>query len=104
MVNHNPLFLKNIRSASEILINALSDENSRICVQVDADCDGFTSSALLLNYIHAVFPSAISKFYYNFHKTKAHGIDVEYIQPGTTLVIAPDSSSNEYEIHQTLAE
>lgn len=73
-------------------------------MQIDSDCDGYTSSALLLNYIYARFPSAINKFYYNFHSGKTHGIDIESIQPGTTLVVVPDASSNEYEIHKKLSD
>ena len=71
-------------------------------VQVDSDCDGYTSSALLLNYIYARFPSAINKFVYMLHDNKVHGIDVSAIPATTSLVIAPDSSSNEYDIHKEL--
>jgi single-stranded-DNA-specific exonuclease len=73
-------------------------------VQVDADYDGFSSSALLLNYLHRQFPSAINKFYYDFHEGKSHGIELKSIQEGTTLVIVPDASSNEYSTHQELRE
>jgi len=57
-----------------------------------------------LNYIHLAFPTAISKFSYAFHDDKTHGIDVSSIPVGTTLVVAPDSSSNEYDTHKQLAE
>ena len=50
------------------------------------------------------FPTAISKIVYAFHRDKTHGIDVSAIPQGTTLVIAPDSSSNEYETHQALVK
>lgn len=56
----------------------------------------------MLNYIYTVFPSAIDNFSYSFHATKAHGINIDIIPPNTTLVIAPDSSSNDYEIHEAL--
>lgn len=71
-------------------------------VMVDSDCDGYTSAALLLNYIYARFPSAINKFVYSFHSTKVHGIDLSAIPDYCTLIIAPDSSSNEYEKHELL--
>lgn len=58
----------------------------------------------MLNYINEVFPSAIHRFSYGFHATKAHGINISLIPENTTLVIAPDSSSNEFDIHKKLKE
>lgn len=100
--NLSPLLLKNIESAAKMIFNQLSKDSFHIHVQVDSDCDGYTSAALLLNYIHAVFPSAISHISYSFHDGKIHGINPELIPPETTLVIAPDSSSNDYDIHKAL--
>jgi single-stranded-DNA-specific exonuclease len=100
--NLSPLLLKNIESATKMIFNQLSKDSFHIHVQVDSDCDGYTSAALLLNYIHAVFPSAISHISYSFHDGKIHGINPELIPPETTLVIAPDSSSNDYDIHKAL--
>ena len=100
--NLSPLLLKNIESAAKMIFNQLSKDSFHIYVQVDSDCDGYTSAALLLNYIHAVFPSAISHISYSFHDGKIHGINPELIPPETSLVIAPDSSSNDYDIHKAL--
>ncbi len=72
-------------------------------MQLDCDADGIFSSSLLLNYIYKRFPSAINKFSYSCHEKKEHGIDMEAIPPWTTLVIAPDASSNEYSFHEELA-
>lgn len=94
----------NVDKAIALILKHLAKENNRIFIQVDADCDGFTSSALLINYLHKAFPSSTGKIYYAFHPDKSHGIDVSKILDGTTLVIAPDASSNEYEIHQSLQE
>ena len=58
---------------------------------------------MLLNYLHAQFPSAINKFIYNFHSGKIHGIKPELIPENVSLVIAPDSSSNDYQEHEELA-
>ena len=85
-----------------MLIKHLNN-NGKIYIQVDSDCDGYTSSAVLLNYLHRWVPSIVeNKFYYDFHEGKQHGINMESIPDGTTLVIAPDSSSNDYEIHEEL--
>lgn len=101
--NLSPTKLKNIKEAAQILIKHLAAE-SRIYVQIDEDCDGYTSGALLLNYIYELFPSTIDNISYAFHKGKAHGINVDTIPEGTSLVIAPDSSSDELEIHKMLRE
>jgi single-stranded-DNA-specific exonuclease len=59
-----------------MLVKHLADDRL-IYMIVDADCDGFTSSAILLNYLHEWMPSIVeSKFYYVFHPGKQHGIDV----------------------------
>lgn len=100
--NLSPLLLKNIKRAVTILVKHIKDPNGKIHIQVDSDCDGYTSSSLLLNFIHALFPSAIDKFTYSFHNGKIHGINVDLIPEGTTLVVAPDSSSNDYDIHKEL--
>ena len=57
-----------------------------------------------MNYIHARFPSAVEKISYGFHEGKVHGIKLDEIPAGTTLVIAPDSSSNDYTEHETLQQ
>lgn len=101
--NFSPLLLDNIKQAAAMLIKHL-DENGTIMIQIDSDCDGYTSSALLLNYLYARFPSLINKFVYRLHDKKVHGIDIETIPEGTTLVIAPDASSNEFEIHEQLVQ
>ena len=46
----NPYDLDNIEAAADKLLNHLR-KNSSVCLIVDADCDGFTSSAILWNYI-----------------------------------------------------
>lgn len=60
----------NIEEAAKLLIKHLSDEHSRIFVQCDSDCDGYTSSALLLNYIYVMLPTAVDKISYDFHGGK----------------------------------
>lgn len=100
--NLSPLLLDNIEKAAQLIIKHL-DGDGMIYIQVDSDCDGYTSSALLLNYLHAQFPTSMSKFMYKFHDGKIHGIKSESIPDEVTLVIAPDSSSNDYDEHEKLA-
>lgn len=94
--------LDNITIAARRLLKALVRQE-KVYVQVDSDCDGYTSAALLLNYMHDIAPATVERYWvYGLHKAKLHGIDIENIPDGTTLVIAPDSSSNEREKHETL--
>ena len=79
--------------------------NDLIMFQVDSDCDGDTSAAALLNYLYCLFPSYVqNRIIYRFHEGKEHGIIEETIPEGVKLVVAPDSSSNDYEVHKKLKE
>ena len=100
--SYPPEYVANIEQAAKMLIKHLNN-GSKVFVQVDSDCDGYTSAAVLLNYLHSWIPSIIkSNFSYGFHPGKQHGINIDMIPEGTQLVIAPDSSSNDYEIHREL--
>lgn len=89
----------------KLLLKHLFREDGVIWIPVDADCDGFTSAAILLNYLHDWVPTIVeNKIKYGFHAGKEHGIDTNQLPPQTTLVIAPDSSSDEGEIHTQLHE
>ena len=89
-------------------VNLLNEHlcgDGKIYVQVDSDNDGMASSALLLNYLHAIMPETVEqRFYWGLHDGKEHGIDTSKIEKGTKLVIAPDASSEEFEIHKELAD
>ena len=100
----SPSLLANIDDAVKLLVKHLGKEDRHIHIQVDSDCDGYTSSAFLLNYLYDVYPSCLSKISYSFHSGKIHGINPALVPNGTTLVIAPDSSSNDYDIHKELHE
>lgn len=71
-----------------------------VIVIVDSDADGMTSSALLLNYLHDIFPSWVeNKITYLFHNGKQHGLDDLIDQDcfhkrNLHLVIIPDAGSN----------
>lgn len=70
-----------------------------------SDADGYTSAAVLINYLYSLFPAFVKNHIsYRIHDGKEHGIILDTIPTGTKMVIAPDSSSNEYEIHKELAE
>lgn len=79
--------------------------NDKIFVQVDADCDGYTSAAAIINYLNYLFPHFVqTNITYRVHDGKQHGLLINTIPTDVKLVIAPDSSSMDYEIHKQLKE
>ena len=98
----SPYKLNNIELAANRLIRAILNQE-KIYVQVDSDCDGYTSAAVLINYLHRIFPATVkNNISYGLHKKKEHGIAKNNIPSDCSLVIAPDSSSNENELHSEL--
>lgn len=98
----DPATIDRIDDGIKMLISHISNED-RIFIQVDSDCDGYTSAALLINYINALFPGfAQNNIVYSLHEGKQHGLADATIPADIKLVIAPDSSSNDYEIHKKL--
>ena len=99
----SPSLIKNIHEGAQMLIKHIA-QNDDVLIQIDSDCDGFTSAATLLNYLNCLFPGFVQNhIYYRIHTGKQHGIIPETIPEGVKLVIAPDSSSNDYEEHALLA-
>lgn len=98
---HDPKGLKNIEIAARTILAHFLKGN-RIHIQVDSDCDGYTSAAVLINYLYRLLPTYTkNNISYSLHEDKHHGIGE--VPEGVTLVIAPDSSSNENELHKELA-
>ena len=100
----DPKLIANIEEGAKMLIKHIA-QNDDVLVQIDSDCDGFTSAAVLLNYLNCLFPGFVqSHMYYRIHTGKQHGIIPNTIPDNIKLVIAPDSSSNDYEEHEELAK
>lgn len=79
--------------------------NDKIVIQIDSDCDGYTSAAALTNYLHNFCPAFVeNNITFIFHQGKEHGVIADKIPVDIKLVIAPDSSSNDYEEHKKLTE
>ena len=99
-----PSQLVNMREGAQLLISHI-EQNNKIFIQVDADCDGYTSAAILINYLNYIFPHFVqTKIIYRVHDGKQHGLLTETIPEDVKLVIAPDSSSSDYEIHKELKD
>ena len=91
-----------LRKAAQTLIKTIS-QDARALVIVDSDCDGFTSSALLINYLYDHFPAWVqNNLDWFIHSGKQHGlsdVDVEWAAAHYALILCPDASSNDYEYH-----
>ena len=99
----DPSTIMNIREGAKMLITHIH-KGDKVLVQIDSDADGFTSAALLLNYLNCLFPAFVrNNISYRLHTGKQHGIVLEEVPEDVKLVIAPDSSSNDYEVHAALA-
>ena len=90
----NQWALTNMSEAARVAYHMLKEENAHMFVQVDSDTDGYTSSAVLINYVKRRFPNA--KVSYALHPGKEHGIIPANIPDDATLVIIPDAGSNNY--------
>lgn len=99
----SPTLIANIDAGVKMLVRHIA-QNDRVLLQIDSDCDGYTSAAVLMNYLNCLFPSFVqNNIIYRIHTGKQHGIIVDTIPADVKLVIAPDSSSNDYEEHAALA-
>ena len=89
--------------ASNILLRTIK-ENKKAIIIVDSDCDGFTSSALFINYFHDIYPNWIEdNLDIFFHQGKQHGLeDCEnlILENHYDLVIVPDAGSNDIDQHR----
>lgn len=87
-----------LREAALWLTETISN-NDNIAVLIDPDVDGYCSSAILINYLHDIFPSwAENHIFWHHHIGKQHGLnDVidELMTCDYKLVITPDSGTND---------
>lgn len=95
--------LDNIDLAVDIFLKHMNN-NSKVVVLQDCDCDGVTSAALIIQYINDNFPS-ISVDYIT-HDNKEHGLDnksmLEIKLKKPDLLIIPDAGSNDLRQLKTL--
>lgn len=88
-----------LKQAAKVLVETIKINKQAIII-VDSDADGMTSSVILLNYLHDLFPSWVeNKITYLFHIGKQHGLtDLInkdcFHKKDLFLVIVPDAGSN----------
>ena len=95
-----------LKNAAAAVRATLDQPDKEIVVIQDSDCDGYTSSAILINYLYDLYPTWVQNHLkYFMHEGKSHGLSdvMDYIfHKDFELVILPDSSSNDYSYHQRL--
>ena len=95
-----------VKSAVYMLANAIR-QHQKIALIVDCDCDGYTSSAIFMNYFYKYEPEwAVDNIQYYHHEGKEHGLNdlkKEIIESGDiSLIISPDGASNDKEAQEQL--
>lgn len=86
--------LDNIEKGMKLIISLTP--NSRVGLVVDCDIDGFTSAAIIYQFLQKILPSIAIKYY--IHDGKAHGLEEHWEQirdENFDLVIVPDAGSND---------
>jgi single-stranded-DNA-specific exonuclease len=95
--------LDNIDLAVDIFLKHMNN-NSKVVVLQDCDCDGVTSAALMIQYINENFPSILVDCI--IHDNKEHGLDdksmLKIEQKKPDLLIIPDAGSNDLRQLKTL--
>ena len=93
-INPPEIFGDVIKEAAMTFIKIINRTDSQICVVVDSDCDGYTSAALIINYIYDIASDLIeSRLHYFHHEGKQHGLQdcMDWIEDcNADLVIVPD--------------
>lgn len=93
----DPLLLDNIDTGAQLLMENLNNQKE-IWFIVDCDVDGYTSAAILWNYIQLIKPDA--HLHYLIHEAKQHGLadSMQWILEHSgeiDLMIIPDAGSND---------
>ena len=104
---HSPELFENIEAGVSLLVKHLKSSN-KVGILVDCDADGFTSAALLYNYLYELFPFWASKnLIYFIHEDKQHGLSDsmdKIIQSEVKLIIVPDAGGGDGEYAKQLQE
>ena len=87
-----------LKAAAAALISCIQ-RDQRALVIVDCDCDGYTSAAVLINYLHDCFPYWVeNKLESVMHEGKQHGLQdhMGLIKDlDIKLLLVPDAGSND---------
>lgn len=97
----DPRHLDNINQAITALIKG-ANAKKKFFVQVDSDTDGFTSGAIIINYLRRRYPDI--NLTWRLHNGKEHGVIVDTVPEDADIVIIPDAGSNQFNEQEKLVE
>lgn len=87
--------LKNGTKAVKLILEEIEKPNAVVKIIIDSDADGYTSGALMYNYLQRIKPDLDLR--YGVHKNencKTHGVFNDDIEDEVTLVIVPDAGTH----------
>lgn len=97
--------LDGMREALKVIHDIVTtDTPARVAITVDSDVDGFTSAAIMHLYLSKVGNVEMIPF---LHEGKQHGIDDiidDILECAPDLIIVPDASTSEIEMHKRVYE
>ena len=88
-----------IKQGVKLLLTNVKN-NTPTAIIVDPDVDGNTASALLLNYLHILFPTWTESIRFYVHDGKQHGLNdcvKQLLSEGYKFFLVPDAGSNDTE-------
>lgn len=97
----------NFKKGLNVLSKALKNKEKKIYILVDCDVDGFSSSAILANYLFRTGIKSVGKIDFGFHEDKSHGLEKhmsKILEGEYDLVISPDGGSSDFEYHKILKD
>lgn len=96
--------LGNIEEFCAKMKNAIDDEKNMLFI-VDSDCDGFSSAAIMINFIYSLDRDFCFRHVsYALHEGKQHGLaDIE-IPEDAEVIVVMDAGTNDIECQRELAE
>ena len=106
---NSPLLLgeQRLQKAAKMLTEVIQNNEDAYIIS-DGDCDGFTSAAILTNYLYRIFPDWVKiHLHIYIHEGKQHGLAdcIDFLlEKHPALVIVPDAGSNDFKEHKRLYE
>lgn len=105
--NYKTLGEENLYNAATALKESITNDKNNTII-VDSDTDGFTSAAILYNYLNKLSPDwTKNHLSWKMHEGKQHGLNDhldKLLEEKNAIIWCPDGASNDYEAHQKLKD
>jgi single-stranded-DNA-specific exonuclease len=98
-VTHSYKKLKNIDKAIDCIVKHIENQ-SKFLIIVDPDVDGFTSAAILYQYLKMIDGDIDIKWV--LHDDKTHGFTNIEIPNNVDCILVPDGGSEDFQVHEEL--